>query len=288
MPATHPFPLGLQLFGVHTAMNQDPVGTLRAVRAMGYRHLEVYGYDPDENTIYGMPCAAFQTVLNDLGLAATSGHFGFHHYLDGPAEAMNRFTDRCIAAAYALQIPYVTWPWLAPDQRTAATFARLPDLLNRIGEQVDAAGRGFAYHNNDFEFVTYRFDGNKIGGSGAGGGDGTTGYDRLLAETDPELVKFQLDMYWVLRGEKTTPRELIARQPGRYVMWHLKDMHKVSRDYTELGNGSIDYTQVLPDPVTSGLEYFYLEQGGNFTYNPLRSAEDSADFFRQHLRHLIV
>jgi sugar phosphate isomerase/epimerase len=145
-------------------------------------------------------------------------------------------------------------------------------MLNRIGERVNAAGLGFAYHNHDFEFVDY---------------DGETGYDIILRETDPDLVKLQIDMYWVMHSAKQTPKELIASQAGRFVMWHIKDMHKVSRDYTELGNGSIDYVDILPDPELAGLEYYYLEQGGNYTHNAMQSAADSAAYFKEHLQRFL-
>jgi hypothetical protein len=67
-------------------------------------------------------------------------------------------------------------------------------------------------------------------------------------------------------------------------MWHIKDMDKVSKDYTELGNGSIDYVDLLPDPEASGLEFYFIEQGGNFADNSLKSAADSAAYFKSHLQ----
>ncbi|BAO77254.1 hypothetical protein [Winogradskyella sp. PG-2] len=67
-------------------------------------------------------------------------------------------------------------------------------------------------------------------------------------------------------------------------MWHIKDMHKDSRDYTELGNGSIDYNKILPSPEKSGLEYFYIEQGGNYTESSIKSAAFSADYFIKNLQ----
>ena len=91
-------------------------------------------------------------------------------------------------------------------------------------------------------------------------------------------------MYWVMHSSNYTPQELIDAQPGRYVMWHIKDMDKITRDYTELGNGSIDYTTLLPDPITSGLEYYFIEQGGNYATNSLTSASDSAEYFKSHLQ----
>ena len=70
-------------------------------------------------------------------------------------------------------------------------------------------------------------------------------------------------------------------------MWHIKDMDKQTRDYTELGNGSIDYIKELPDPKRSGLEFFYIEQGGNYAVDSLQSAMDSATYFKEHLKNKI-
>jgi len=264
--------MGYQLFSVREDMNRDPVATLTALKAMGYEDFEAYGFQPETETIYGLPTSDFKDVLDDLGLTTTSCHFGFADYLGKPADAVDRFVDQCITCAKTIGMPYVTWPWMAPEQRTLETYRQMPELLSRIGERVTAAGLGFAYHNHGFEFEDH---------------DGENAYDLILNGTDPKLVKLQIDMYWVMHAGTTTPKELIAQHPGRYVMWHIKDMHKISRDYTELGNGSIDYTEVLPDPVTSGLEYYYLEQGGNYTHNAMQSAADSAAFFKQTLRSLI-
>ena len=145
----------------------------------------------------------------------------------------------------------------------------MTERLNIIGEQVTAAGLGFAYHNHGFEFEDH---------------NGEIGYDIILRGTDPSLVKLQMDLYWVMHSSKLTPKEWVKKQPGRYVMWHIKDMDKVTRDYTELGNGSIDYHEVLPDPKESGLEFYYIEQGGNFAHSPMRSAADSAKYFKKHLQ----
>lgn len=151
-------------------------------------------------------------------------------------------------------------------------YKLMADRLNVIGEQVTVAGLGFAYHNHGFEFEDH---------------DGENGFDIILKETDPELVKLQMDLYWVMHSSKRSPKELIDAQPGRYVLWHIKDMDKVTKDYTELGNGSINYMEILPDPVKSGLEFYYVEQGGNYTHSPMKSAATSADYFIKNLRHLL-
>lgn len=263
------YKLGLQLFSVNEDMNRDPIGTLKAVKEMGYEDFEVFGFDSEQGTYYGQPATSFKQALEDMELTVSSGHYGFAPYLDKSPDELKRFVDACIKGAHTLGMPYITWPWLAPEQRTLENFKLLAGKLNLIGEQVKAAGLQFAYHNHGFEFTDH---------------DGENGYDIILRDTDPELVKLQIDMYWVMHSSQTTPKELIRQQPGRYVMWHIKDMDKVSRDYTELGNGSINYHDILPSPKTSGLEYFYLEQGGNFTHNALQSAADSATYFKRELQ----
>jgi sugar phosphate isomerase/epimerase len=108
-----------------------------------------------------------------------------------------------------------------------------------------------------------------------------------MRETDPALVKLQLDLYWIMHSSKLGPSELFIKQPGRFVMWHIKDMDKISRDYSELGNGSIDFTVILPEASRAGLQYYYIEQGGNFAKNPMQSITDSADYFKKNLeKHL--
>ena len=108
-------------------------------------------------------------------------------------------------------------------------------------------------------------------------------YDIVLRDTDPKLVKLQLDLYWLSHDSKQPPRYWFDRAPGRYVMWHVKDMHKVSRDYTELGNGTIDYTRIWPDAGRSGMKHFFVEQGGNFAQSSMQSVEVCAAYVKRYL-----
>ena len=266
------YKMGLQLFSIHEDMSEGPLNTLKAVKKMGYRDFEIYGFDPEAVSYYGIPAADFKVILDDLELSVTSGHYGFSDFLHKPAGELSRFVDQCIKGAQALNSPYITWPWMAPEQRTLDNFKLMAKKLNVIGAQIKEAGLGFAYHNHGFEFEDH---------------DGEIGYDIILEDTDASLVKLQIDMYWVMHSSKLTPKEWISKQPGRFVMWHIKDMDKVTRDYTELGNGSIDYVEIMPDPAVSGLEYYYIEQGGNFTRTAMKSAKTSAKYFRKHLQQFL-
>ncbi len=269
MTSSTNYKLGYQLFSIRDRMATDPIGTLMRLKAVGYQDFEIYGYDPIKNDIYGYSPKEFKKILDDLELSVSSGHYGFSDYFNKSDAELEKFVDQCIVAAKELDSSYITWPWLDPSLRTIENFKLLAPKLNKIGLQVNKSGLGFAYHNHGFEFEEH---------------NGETGYEIILKETDPELVKIQLDMYWVMHSSNQTPKEIVASQPGRVVMWHIKDMDKQTRDYTELGNGSIDYTKELPDPKTSGLEFYYIEQGGNFAVDSLQSAIDSANYFKKHLQ----
>lgn len=264
--------MGLQLFSVNDDMTKDTIGTLKAVTAMGYEDFETFGFDSTKGTFYGYKPSEFKNILDDLQSTASSGHFGFSSYLEKSDDELMRFVDQCIEGVRVLDMKYITWPWLAPEQRTIDHYKLMSGKLNRIGERVNAAGLGFAYHNHGFEFQDH---------------GGENGFDIILKETDPALVKLQMDIYWVMHSSKRSPKTLIKEQPGRYVMWHIKDMDKNTKDYTELGNGSIDYADILPDPAESGLEFYFLEQGGNYAHSPMKSAADSASYFVKHLQHIL-
>ena len=270
--ASQRYKMGLQLFTIRDAMAKDVKGTLRKVSAIGYRDLETYGFDPEAVKYYGLDAYEFKKLLDENQLTTSSGHYDLFLFLDKSNDELKRYIDKCIEGAVILGQRYITWPWLTPESRSIEKFKFLTEKLNIAGEQISQAGLGFAYHNHDFEFVDH---------------NGETGYEIIMKETDPKLVKLQIDLYWVMHSSKLSPRELFDKQPGRFVMWHIKDMHKVSRDYTELGNGSIDYRLILPDAQRSGMEFYFLEQGGNFKSNSMLSVEQSAKFFKKNLEALL-
>lgn len=263
------YKMGLQLFTIRDAMAKDPVATLKQVKNLGYQDLEIYGYDGTQGTYYGHKAKDFKQLLDDLELTVSSGHYDFSTYFEQSMDKMLQYLDQCISGSLTLKKSYITWPWLAPEYRTLDNFKKLADKLNVMAERVNKAGLGFAYHNHDFEFTDH---------------NGQTGYDIILKQTDPNLVKLQMDMYWVEHSSKMSPAQLIAENPGRYVMWHIKDMDKVTRDYTELGNGSINYIEMLSTINIDALEFYYLEQGGNFAKNSMQSISDSAAYFKKHLQ----
>jgi sugar phosphate isomerase/epimerase len=107
------------------------------------------------------------------------------------------------------------------------------------------AGMKLAYHNHDFEFTPT---------------DGISGFDILMKETDPKLVNFELDIFWAVKANHD-PLQLFKEHPGRFVMWHVKDMDKTEkRSFTEVGNGIIDFHPIFKQAKQSGMKYFFVEQ----------------------------
>ena len=264
--------MGLQLFTIRDALEQDPVGSLKKASKMGYEDVEIYGYDIEKGSYYGYPAADFKKILEDVNMTASSGHYDFSSYFMASPDELKAYVDHCIIGAKALNTKYITWPWLHPDYRSLENFKLMPEKLNAIGEQVKAAGLAFAYHNHDFEFTDY---------------NGENGYDIILRNTDPETVKLQMDMYWIAHSSPKGPIQLIRENPGRYVMWHIKDMDKVTRDYSEMGNGSIDYVSILSEIPKNDLEYYYIEQGGNFAKSSMESIRTSAKYFKRNLKQYL-
>ena len=262
------YKMGLQLYTMRAALRQDVDGSLKRIAGLGYEELETYGFDPQGIRYYGLDAKEFARRLNDLNLTTPTGHYDLNRFVTTSVDDLKGYFDRCIEGAKALGQTYITWPLIDPDSRTLDKFKVVAERLNIIGAQAKKAGLQVAYHNHDFEFIEQ---------------NGQIGYDIILKETDPSLVKLQIDLYWIAHGSKFPANYWFKRAPGRFELWHVKDMHKVSRDYTELGNGSIDFTQIWPDAELAGLKHFFVEQGGNFTHDPWQSITDSAAYVKRVL-----
>jgi sugar phosphate isomerase/epimerase len=266
--APPPYKMGLQLFTIRDAMARDVPGTLKRIAALGYQEVETYGFDPEGPGYYKMPAREFAQRLRDHGLTSPSGHYDLNTFATASDADLDRYVDRCIEGARILGQTYITWPFLDPPLRPLESFSRIVARFNGIGHRIAKGGLQFAYHNHGFEFVEQ---------------NGQIPYDIVLRDTDPTVVKLELDLYWLSHDSKQPPRYWFERAKGRYVMWHVKDMHKVSRDYTELGNGSIDYTRIWPDAAFSGMRHFFVEQGGNFAQDSMQSVADCAAYVKRYL-----
>lgn len=245
-------PVGIQLYAVKSSLQEDPAGTLKALKAIGFGEVETAGFGK-------LSAKEFRKLLDDAGLACPSAHLQFDVANLGPT-----FED-----AHALGVRFVTSGGLRASLHPPVTAIgaamsadeakRTAAMANRIGEMARQAGLQYAYHNHNGEFVEQ---------------DGTAGFDVLLKETDPELVKFEIDCGWMVLGGRN-PIDYFAKYPNRFPMIHVKDFMPPrprglkdagTAEYpgAELGHGMIDYQPIFAAANKAGLQHYFAEQEGPF------------------------
>lgn len=261
------FKLGLQLYSIRDAIATDVRKAFKQIEGFGYEEVETYGFNKG---YWGLDSKTAKQLLDDNNLTTSAGHYDLDKFLlnNATPDDMKRYVDACIEGAHTLKQQYLVWPWLDPQLRSIEKYKLVAETLNRIGEQIKKSGLQLAYHNHDFEFTEQ---------------NGQIGYDIILNETDASLVKLEMDLYWIAYGSKLKPHDWFIKQPGRYVSWHIKDMDKVTRDYEVMGEGSIDFTTIMPDAKLAGVKHMFVEQGGNFKPDALSCVQRSAQYVKNVL-----
>jgi sugar phosphate isomerase/epimerase len=240
--------IGLQLYTVRDHMQADPAAALAKVAQIGYNSVEGATYT-DTEKFYGMEAAAFASLLKQNGLIMPSSHYRLgEEVVNGGHQKGTLLNDwnRAVDDAATVGLKYMVCAYLSDAERgTLDHYKRVADDFNKAGETCKKAGIQLCYHNHDFEFIQQ---------------DGKYPYETILANTDKELVKMEMDMYWVTKA-KQDPVTLIDENPGRFPLWHLKDMDSTtSQMFTEVGNGIIDFKKIFKHARTAGLKYFFVEQ----------------------------
>lgn len=258
--------MGIQLYTLRNEIEKDPRGVIGSIAAAGYKKVETYGYGSGK--FFGLTVQEFGQLLKDNRLNSPSGHYSPGKFLF--ANGNGDDVKELIEVAKVLGHEYIVIPHLPENERkTADQYKKLAERMNQAGELCKAARLQLGYHNHNFEFITLE--------------GGQHGFDILLSQTDPALVKFEMDIYWVVRAGYD-PIDLISKHPGRFPMWHVKDMSKIDRDEnTEIGNGSIDFKKIFAVSRLSGLRHFYLEQENNYFPDALGSIVRSAEYIKANL-----
>ncbi|GAB2699440.1 sugar phosphate isomerase/epimerase [Mucilaginibacter koreensis] len=261
--------IGLQLYTVRDAMQKDPAGTLARLAQLGYNSLEGATYTGNE-LFYGMDAKAFSAVLKQNGLIMPSSHYRLgKEQFNGESQkgTIMRDWDKAVDDAAAIGVKYMVCAYLSqPERGTIDDYKTIADQLNKAGERCKQAGIQLCYHNHDFEFVAQ---------------DGKLPYDMLL-NTDKNLVKMELDLYWATRAGQD-PIQMFEKYPGRFPLWHVKDMDRTPQHrFTEVGNGSIDFKNIFKHAKKAGLKYFFVEQDMT-PGDPFISITQSINYIKKNL-----
>ncbi len=233
-------PFGIQLYSLRAQLAKDVPGSLKHIRDAGYTDVETAGF-------YNLSAAEFKKQLDQAGLKCTGMHGGDDNRF------RNQF-DQIVAEAKVLKPDYVLCPWVGEQRRKDAEGCqRVAGEFNAWGKKLQEAGFRFAFHNHDAEFKP-------VGDS--------TAMDIFIQESDPELVFFELDLFWVKRAG-VDPAEYLRKYPGRTKLVHLKDIEKdrplgdFKPTPTEwnvpLGTGQIDWPKTLAACADVGVTHYFVE-----------------------------
>lgn len=224
---------------------------LERVSKIGYRNVEIAS------------CAAVSTkelakMLKDNGLRAISAHGDFGAMLKDPQREIDKYAE--------IDCSHLVCSWMPNEYaRTQEGFMKFARDCNRAGENLAQAGASYAYHNHSFEFHRY---------------NGLSGQEILRRNTSPKKVLFEIDTYWIQHGG-ATPASWIRKVFGRCAMIHCKDfvMHKDEAMFAEVGEGNLDWPEIIKAARESGVRYFVVEQDRS-----LRDSMESIEISYKNLR----
>jgi sugar phosphate isomerase/epimerase len=262
--------VGLQLFTFFNEIDNDLVGTLKKVAAVGYTEIE--SAFSKKGGYYGMKPKEFASMLKDMGLSWKS-----HHVLGAPFKMPAGAKMPVGPDGKPLVLPPMKnlkddrqelvddvaeggVPYLVCANTPINTLEDIKDsieILNKTGELVNKAGLTFAYHNHDAEFKPV---------------EGQLPYDMFLTQVDASLMKMELDLAWAIKGGKD-PIEIFAKNPGRFPLWHVKDLSKDFQKVEPVGNGFIDFKRIFAHAMAAGMKHFFIEH--DMPANPLESITTS-------------
>ncbi|MBN1788892.1 MAG: sugar phosphate isomerase/epimerase [Bacteroidales bacterium] len=242
------FGLALQLYTIRDAMALDVPGSLKKVSDTGYKYLELAGYA--DGKFYGMEPADFKKLVNDLGMEILSSHTQVE------AQGITLDNARKMAEDHAkLGVKYCIQPWVVPEARTTlASYHKMVADWNQVGKIMKETGIQFGYHNHNFEFATVE---GKI-----------PYYDIFMVELDKDLVTMEIDLFWTTKAGQN-PVEIFNKYPGRFQLFHLKDMFTNEApyyttdgedDFAPVGAGVINFKEILAAKDIAGMKYMIVEQ----------------------------
>jgi sugar phosphate isomerase/epimerase len=246
---------GLQLYTLREDLPKDPKGVIKQVADFGYKQLE--GFEGQKGLWWGMSSKDFKSYIDGLGLTMVSSH----------CNTKENF-ERKAAEAKEVGLKYLIEPYLGA-QKTLDEYKKHAERFNKLGEICKKNDLKFAYHNHGYSFTKL---------------DGQYPQDVMMQNTDPSLVEWEMDIYWVVvPGED--PAAWLQKYPNRFTLCHVKDRLKTAPQgeadaSTDLGKGAIDYKKILRVAKENGMQYYIVEQEKYDNSTPLKSVEENAKYMK--------
>jgi len=244
--------IGLQLYSLRDAMKADTLGTLKLVGDIGFTTLEAANYA--DGKIYGMSPSEFKKVVKGLGMKMTSAHLGGPNYTKDTATADMDWWKKALEDHLEAGVKFLVKPSM-PNVKTLDELKIWCDFYNAIGEITSASKVQFGYHNHAREFE-------KI--------EGEIMYDFMLKNTDPKKVFFEMDVYWVMRGDCKAV-DYMNKYPGRFPVLHIKDEKEIGE------SGQLDFKSIYETAYKNGLKDSFVEVE-RYNFEPVVSVQKSFDY----------
>ena len=242
--------LGIQLYTFRDQMQSNPLKTLEEIASLGIKKIE--SARSQKGHYYGLKPREMQTACAGLGMQLVSGHV-----------LLDAAFDRTLEEAMEAQQAFLICSSLPTKGQTVDNYKRVAEAFNKAGEKCRAAGIRFGYHNHEYEFESE---------------NGIVLFDVIMDETDPYLVNMELDLGWVIIAKKN-PLDYFKKYPGRFPLWHLKDMDIVKKQSTEFGKGGLDIPEMLAHQKDSGVEHIFIEQE-EYASTPFESIQYNMQFMK--------
>lgn len=243
--------VGVQLYTFRKEMLADALGTLQQIAALGITQIETAG--SDKGYYYGLAPKEMKKACAGLGMTLRSGHV----HVDG------KWQQTMDDAAESGQ-EYLICSTMPSSGQTVSNYKKVAEAFNKAGEECKGRGLKFGYHNHEYEFETE---------------GGVVLYDVLLQNTDAAVVHMEMDLGWVLVGGKN-PLDYFTTYPGRFPLWHLKDMDLAKKHSVEFGKGGLDIMAMLKNSKRSGLRYLFVEQE-EYATTPIESMKYNMAYLKK-------
>ncbi|GAB3008444.1 sugar phosphate isomerase/epimerase [Niabella terrae] len=243
-------PIGAQIWSLRKRMQTAPEAVLETLAQTGYAFIEPAGFDPQTGSFQGIPARDLKSMAGYQGLKIPSAHIQF---------CPEDIHIVCEAAA-ELGLEYLVLPFLRKSLQDAPDgYRRAADEFNEAGEKAAVYGLRLAYHNHAHEFQA----------SPAG----PLPIDILLEFTMPEYLCFQADLGWIIAAGRD-PNVYFHRHPGRFPLWHLRDIDPKSGESTVIGKGTVPFSRIFADRQIAGLTYAVVEMASSAA-DPLQELIES-------------
>lgn len=217
----------------------------------GYNEIEVGRY-------MGESAQTFLKDCKEIGIKPVVGGVTISKDMD----VINKALDKLIAIELKYAVVY--WPWLVGDPFKLEDCKITVDLLNQIGDACKKRGLILCWHNHDKEFIAME--------------EGLP-FDYLMKNTDKNLVKCMMDVYWVQKGG-ANPAEMLKKYRGQYGVLHVKDMASTpDQTFADVGSGIIDFPSIFSESAKQGIEHFFVEKDN--AVDGMECLKNSAEYMKK-------